>query len=70
MAITVNNKYSLSSIVYIKTDNESLPRQVVAIKIYVDGSYQYEVVSGTVYSHHFECELCESVEIASEAIGG
>ncbi|KKN73950.1 hypothetical protein LCGC14_0395150 [marine sediment metagenome] len=69
MAITILNKFALGSFIYLKTDAEQLKRQVTAVKIYTDGSYQYEVISGIIYSYHFECEMSKTREIVEETIG-
>ncbi len=69
MAITIPNKFALGSFIYLKTDAEQLKRQVTSVRVYTDGSHQYEVICGIIYSYHFECELSKTREVASELIG-
>lgn len=68
MAITINNKFPLRSIIYLKTDVDNLPRQITSIRVYADGSHQYELISGTVVSYHFECEMTTIIKSTTELI--
>lgn len=54
--ITVDNKYSVKDVVYLKTDSEQLPRIVISICV---NAYDilYEVITGTSVSKHYDFEL-------------
>lgn len=70
MAITINNKYPLGSMVYLKTDNEQLVRQILSVEVFGDGSYQYKLACGALYSYSFEFELSTTRELVGEVVGG
>lgn len=55
--MTINNKYSIGQIVFLKTDREQLPRLVYSILVYSDQDLLYKTVSGTVYHDALEIEL-------------
>lgn len=55
--IVINNEYEIGDIVYLKTDQDQLPRIVNCIKVFKHGELNYELAQGTLVSLHYEFEL-------------
>lgn len=53
----IENEFEIRDIVYIKTDRDQLPRQVLSIKVNPDGKLLYGVGCGTSDSWHWDFEL-------------
>jgi hypothetical protein len=53
----INNQFELGSTVYLKTDMEQHPRQIVAIRVDVSKCLMYLLVSGVETSWHYEIEI-------------
>lgn len=53
----VDNQYNIGDIVYLKTDEDQLPRQVYSIELYHNGELMYKLVQGIQTSSHYEFEL-------------
>lgn len=53
----IDNQYNIGDIVYLKTDEEQLPRQVYCIEVYNNGEPLYKLVQGIQTSSHYEFEL-------------
>lgn len=54
--IQVNIEFEIGDIVYLKTDVDQLPRQILSYQI-DDTSTLYNIISGTVTSTHYGVEL-------------
>ena len=55
--MVIDNKYNFGDVVYLITDREQLPRQVVSIEIFKNGEYVYNLISGTNASRHYDFEM-------------
>lgn len=54
--MVIDNKFRIGEIVYLKTDNDQLPRIVTRILVSV-GEIMYEVSGGTSHTDCWEFEL-------------
>lgn len=52
----IDNKYEIRQTVYLKTDEEQLPRIITAIQVNPDG-LKYAVINGIDETWHYEFEL-------------
>jgi hypothetical protein len=59
----INNEYSMGEIVYLITDKEQSPRQIISITIGANDAILYRVMSGTIDTYHFEVELSRVKDI-------
>jgi len=55
--MTIHNQFEMGEIVYLKTDPEQRPRQIVGIVLSIDGGMLYKCVAGLEVDLHFEAEL-------------
>ncbi len=55
--MTINNKYAIGQIVYLKTDDQQLKRMVLAIQVRANSQIIYTLASGSNESFHFEMEI-------------
>lgn len=53
----VDNQYNIGDIVYLKTDEDQLARQVFSIEIYKNGEMMYKLVQGIQTSSHYAFEI-------------
>lgn len=53
----IQNKYNLGDIVWLITDSQQQPRQIVAIKIDISGGLMYMLVAGEAVTWHYEAEI-------------
>jgi len=63
MAITVRTQYDFGQIVYLKTDPDQYPRQIIAVKASADGGVLIQLISETDVSYHYECELADEKDV-------
>lgn len=63
--IVINNKFDIGDVVYLKTDQDQLPRVVTCIKVFKHGELNYELAQGTLVSLHYEFELQNEKTIAA-----
>ena len=63
MAILVRVDRDYGDIVYLKTDPDQYPRQVIGVKVGADGGVFIQVISETEVSYHYECELSDEKDI-------
>lgn len=56
MIVTIDAKYDIEQIVYLKTDPESLPRIVSCYRVYRN-DVVYELCCGATVSCHYEFEI-------------
>ena len=59
--ITINNKFPIGDIVYLKTDGEHLERLIIGLEIYPDKSYVYKLSCGEKSGYHFELEITKEL---------
>jgi hypothetical protein len=57
--MTVETKYNIGSIVYLKTDIEQLPHIITSIHILSKNLHAYGLNQGSIPSDHMEYELTE-----------
>jgi len=55
--MTINNKFKLGEMVYLRTDPDQFGRIIVAIQITVDGGMLYKLAIGMNEQWHYEVEL-------------
>ena len=55
--MTINNKFKMGEIVYLRTDPDQFARIIVAIQITVDGGMLYKLAIGMNEQWHYEVEL-------------
>ena len=55
--MVIDNKYEFEEIVYLKTDQEQMPRIVVSVEVYKGGELLYKLACGTATSSHYEFEM-------------
>ena len=55
--MTINNKFKLGEMVYLRTDPDQFSRIIVAIQITVDGGMLYKLAIGMNEQWHYEVEL-------------
>ena len=55
--MTINNKFKLGEMVYLRTDPDQFTRIIVAIQITVDGGMLYKLAIGMNEQWHYEVEL-------------
>jgi hypothetical protein len=61
--ITVDNKYKLGELVYLKTDIDQSQRMVTGLKVCLTNETLYELSCGTYVSWHYEFELSREKKI-------
>lgn len=66
MAIVIEPKYDIGSIVYLVTDEQQLPRIVMSIIV---NKYDliYELINTTTTSRHYDFEISETKNILVNA---
>lgn len=55
--MTINNKFKLGEVVFLRTDPDQFARIIVAIQITVDGGMLYKLAIGMNEQWHYEVEL-------------
>lgn len=55
--MTINNKFKLGEMVYLRTDPDQFARIIVALQITVDGGMLYKLAIGMNEQWHYEVEL-------------
>ena len=63
MSITVRANYDFGQTVYLKTDPDQYPRQIIGVKATADGGMLIQLISETDVSYHYECELSEDKDV-------
>lgn len=61
--IVVENEYDFGDIVYLKTDNEQLPRMITSIEVFKNGELLYKLACGTVTTPHYEYEISSQKDV-------
>jgi len=57
MKITINTKFDLGEIVFLKTDEEETPYIIISITYDINNSIVYNLKNGCEVSYHFEKEI-------------
>ena len=57
--MTIENKYNLRSIVYLKTDKDQAARIITGINVRASGNLTYNIAFGATDTWHYECELSD-----------
>lgn len=55
--MTINNKFKLGEMVYLRTDPDQFARIIVALQVTVDGGLLYKLAIGMNEQWHFEVEI-------------
>jgi hypothetical protein len=63
MATIIRSEFNFGQVVYLKTDTEQYPRQVIGVKGTADGGILIHLISETESSLHYECEISEEPDI-------
>lgn len=63
--ITIDNKFKIGEIVYLKTDKEQLPRIIYGF-IVTKSECLYKVCCGTATSEHYDYEISIEKDILME----
>lgn len=60
--INIDNKFDIGQTVYLKTDQEQLPRMVISIAV---NKYDllYELIVNTSTSRHYDFEISEEANV-------
>jgi len=61
MIISVDVPFTFGQIVYLKTDIEQLPRQVLSVKVSADNSIMVMLVQGEEAGWHFLVEISAKI---------
>jgi len=60
--MVIDNIYEIGEVVYLKTDQQQLPRIVYCIKVYKN-EFIYELASGTTTSSHYDFEISKEINV-------
>lgn len=63
MAITVRCNLDFGQIVYVRTDVDQYPRQVIGVQATADGGTLIKVTTDGESTWHYECEISEEKDI-------
>jgi len=63
MGIVVRCRFDYGQIVYVKTDIEQDPRQVIGVQGTADGGMLIKLSTDGNVSWHYECEITEEKDI-------
>jgi hypothetical protein len=63
MAIIVRCKFDYGQVVYVKTDVDQDPRQVIGVQGTADGGMLIKLTIDGDASWHYECEITEEKDI-------
>lgn len=63
MGIVVRTKYDYGQIVFVKTDIDQYPRQVIGVQGTADGGLLIKLSTDGDISWHYECEISEEKDI-------
>lgn len=55
--MTINNRFKLGELVYLRTDPDQFPRIIVALQITADGGMLYKLAIGMNEQWHYEIEI-------------
>lgn len=63
MGVTVRCKFNYGQVVYVKTDINQDPRQVIGVQGTADGGMLIKLTIDGDASWHYECEITEEKDI-------
>ena len=63
MGVTVRCKFNYGQVVYVKTDINQDPRQVIGVQGTADGGMLIKLTIDGDASWHYECEIIEEKDI-------
>lgn len=63
MAITVRCKLDFGQVVYVRTDVDQYPRQVIGVQATADGGLLVKLTTDGEVTWHYECEISEERDI-------
>ena len=63
MAIIVRSKFDYGQVVYIKTDINQDPRQIIGVQGTADGGLLLKLTIDGDMSWHYECEISEENDV-------
>jgi N-formylglutamate amidohydrolase len=63
MGVTIRCKFNYGQIVYVKTDINQDPRQVIGVQGTADGGMLIKLTIDGDASWHYECEITEEKDI-------
>lgn len=63
MRITIDTEFDIEEIVYLKTDIDQRPRQIVSFEVFKQGEILYKVIQSNLASYHYEFELSRDKDI-------
>lgn len=66
MSKILSNIYEIGDTVYLKTDNDQMPRIVFCFRVYKNDML-YELVCGTVTSAHYDFEISDKKNVLINA---
>lgn len=61
--MTINNKFKLGEMVYLKTDPEQMARIIISLQISVDGGLLYKLAIGMSEQWHYEAEISRDRDV-------
>jgi hypothetical protein len=61
--MTINNKFKLGEMVFLRTDPEQMARIVIAIQVSVDGGLLYKLAIGMSEQWHYEAEISRERDV-------
>lgn len=59
MPILIRSKYDFGQIVYVKTDTNQDPRQIIGVQGTADGGILIKLTTASDVTWHYECEISE-----------
>lgn len=59
----IDNKFQLKETIFLKTDQDQLPRLIVAIKVLPENGILYEVCTKTSCSYHYDFEMSNERDV-------
>lgn len=63
MAMLIDNKFEISDIVYLITDEDQKKRVITAITILPDNKLSYQLSCGHLASDHYEFEISDEQDV-------
>lgn len=63
MGVTVRCKFNYGQVVYVKTDINQDPRQVIGVQGTADGGMLIKLTIDGEASWHYECEISEDKDV-------
>jgi N-formylglutamate amidohydrolase len=63
MGVTVRCKFNYGQVVYVKTDINQDPRQVIGVQGTADGGMLIKLTIDGDASWHYECEISEEKDV-------